>query len=340
VILFLVQLLPQVKLLIEGADSQATSLARAIQRLGCEVRVPEADEGVGSFGSSGQVTLRCEGLNVPPQDPLREGATPLFFHDRVRVTLGSTEQIVWIYDGSVRVKLVLNDDTAVCTFGPDFQAGTEFVRTFVPVLLCMLLWLRGYYYVHGALAAMPGPGTLLLLGESGAGKSTTLLSLIKHGAQWFTDDMVFAGPADAAGSGLFGLPRDFHLTDETLQEFPQLLPYTLNEPRFREKASVRVSEMLPGWQREAPTPATILVLGERQERFEASALSQSEVFLALLRASAWGAVPGMPRTAEHQSALHGLACSTRGYSVCLRGNSIGDVQDLLDFLRRDSATGR
>lgn len=337
---FLVKLLPQVKLLLEGAEAPASSLARAVERLGCEVHVPLADEVVGSFSSGQLQVLRCESLPAPPQDPLREGAAPLFFHDRVRVSLDSTGQTVWIYDGTVRLKLVLDDNTAVCAFSHDFNPDIVFVRTFVPVFLSMLLWLRGYYYVHGALASLPGAGSLLLLGESGAGKSTTLLSLMKHGASWFTDDMAFAGPAGASGSGLFGLPRDFHLTDETLQEFPQLQPYLLNEPRFREKAGVRVSEMLPGWQREAPTPATILVLGERRERFQATALSQSEVFLALLRASAWGAVPGMPRTLEHHSALHRLACSAAGYSVCMRHNSIGDVQELLEFLGHASDTGR
>ena len=327
-----ITLLPQVVLLVDGDAEPAGALVKAVERLGCEANATAELAALQPDDPVKTIAIRCQRVRLPPVNPEEQGATFLFFHDGVRVSLSADRRMVFVFDGQVRVDLAVDGGLVVCSFTAGWQADIAFVRTSVPVLLCLLLWLHGYYYIHGALLSLPDVGTVLLLGESGAGKSTTLLAMLQHGARWFTDDMAFVGPDGMNGSGLYGLPRDFHLTETTLTAFPHVQPLVLKEPRFRQKASVRVSASLPAAQREASSPVTLVVLEPRGTSFSAQPLDQSDVFLVLLRASAWGAVPGMPRTTEHHAALQHLTCRARGFRVSLQENSVGDVTELLRLL--------
>lgn len=327
-----VRLLPEVFLLVAGDAEPAEALVGAVERLGCEVQ-PTLEQPFSALNDAARtIVIHCQRVQRTLGNPEDEGATPLFFHDEVRVSLSADGGMVFVYDGHVRVELALDGSHVRCSFASEWRVDVAFVRTYVPVLLCLLLWCRGYYYVHGALLSLPGQGTVLILGESGAGKSTTLLAMLQHGARWFTDDMAFVGPAGAGGSGLYGLARDFHLTDDTLSGFPELQSLVSKEPRFRQKSSVRVSASTPATQREAAAPVTLVALEPRGGSFCAQPLEQSEIFLVLLRASAWGAVPGMPCTVEHRVALQNLTCRARGFRVSLQENSLGDVTELLRLI--------
>jgi hypothetical protein len=329
---WLIRVLPQVSLEIRGDAGPAEALVRSMERLGCEASILDERFALPPHHTDIPIVMGCAFAQLPKDNLASDGAKPLFYHDDVTVSLSADGCMAFVSDGRVRVELLLDGRSARCSFAHGWQPDVAFVRTFVPVLLCLLLWLRGFHYVHGALLSLPRVGTLLLLGESGAGKSTTLLGLLRHGARWFTDDMAFVGPAGTAESGLYGLPRDFHLTDNTLAAFPELQSLVVGEPRFREKSSVRVSAHLAGTQRESPLPITVVQLEPRDLSFRAQPLDQSELFLILLRSSAWGAVPGMPRTMEHHTALQQLAFRARGFRVSLQENTIGDVRALLGVI--------
>jgi hypothetical protein len=81
-------------------------------------------------------------------------------------------------------------------------------------LLLMILKRRGLVRWHGAAVRHAGRD-VLVVGESGAGKSTTTLCLLMHGAGFIADDKVFLQCA-TGGVRARGAERYVHCTEETL----------------------------------------------------------------------------------------------------------------------------
>jgi hypothetical protein len=87
---------------------------------------------------------------------------------------------------------------------------------------------EAYVAVHGAALAR-GPAAVLLLAESGAGKTTLTLGLMRRGWQPLADDIVLIDPEKLA---IQAFPRCFHVddstrelvTDDALIEWPGLVP--------------------------------------------------------------------------------------------------------------------
>ena len=73
-----------------------------------------------------------------------------------------------------------------------------------PILAC-LLQLRGTTCLHGSVVAMDGRA-LVLLGTTGAGKSTTALALVQRGATLVSDDLAPLDPASHGFVVRYGQP--------------------------------------------------------------------------------------------------------------------------------------
>lgn len=69
-------------------------------------------------------------------------------------------------------------------------ATTRFAREMMRAQLIA----EGWVLLHASAATFPGGRTLLALGDSGAGKTTTALTLASHGAALLANDCCFARP--------------------------------------------------------------------------------------------------------------------------------------------------
>jgi hypothetical protein len=86
--------------------------------------------------------------------------------------------------------------------------------------LAELLKRRGLYMVHAAGLAVAGRG-LLVAGQSGAGKTTLALALLRAGFDFLADDTVFlAGEKNALR--ILAFPDEADVTAQTLRFFPEL----------------------------------------------------------------------------------------------------------------------
>jgi hypothetical protein len=94
-------------------------------------------------------------------------------------------------------------------------------QTVLPVLLGIVSASIGVTPVHCACVVKGGSG-LLLGGESGAGKSTTALSLSRNGFSYLSDDCTYLSRT-ATGMRAWGLPTPVKLLPDAVSHFPELL---------------------------------------------------------------------------------------------------------------------
>ena len=80
---------------------------------------------------------------------------------------------------------------------------------------------RGVALIHAAALQTPQGKGVLLCAESGGGKTTTSLSLIRNGARLLADDLSFLSTHKGRVQ-LHGLPEGLNLTQETLDFFPEV----------------------------------------------------------------------------------------------------------------------
>ena len=86
--------------------------------------------------------------------------------------------------------------------------------------LAELLKRRGLYMVHAAGLAISGRG-LLIAGQSGAGKTTLALALLRAGFGFLADDTVFLSVGKNA-LRILAFPDEVDVTSQTLGFFPEL----------------------------------------------------------------------------------------------------------------------
>lgn len=93
-------------------------------------------------------------------------------------------------------------------------------REFFLVSLLMLLRSHGYYGLH-ANGVVNGEGGVLLIGDSGAGKTTLTLSLVQAGWRYLADDALLLR-RDNEHVAALALRRGFACREQTLHYFPHL----------------------------------------------------------------------------------------------------------------------
>jgi hypothetical protein len=195
------------------------------------------------------------------------------------------------------------------------------VETTLLIALAIALRHHGLYHMHaGALVRADGTG-VLVLGASGAGKSTVTVSLLEQGARFLGDDAVFLGERDG-GVRLLGLPRPFHLGETTCAAFPSFSGAPL---LARGKRSVPL-QALPGRLALAMDAPRILLFPTvaRAPITEIAPLSPADAFGRALFASALAAVDGVVNVAAQLALLRQLIDGARAYELRLGADALGD----------------
>jgi hypothetical protein len=116
--------------------------------------------------------------------------------------------------------------------------------------LAELLKRRGLYMLHAAGLAVAGKG-LLVAGQSGAGKTTLALALLRAGFDFLADDTVFLS-REGKQLRILAFPDEVDVTAETLEFFPELRPLAQSsKPKGRPKrafCTTRFYGVAPRWE--------------------------------------------------------------------------------------------
>jgi hypothetical protein len=108
------------------------------------------------------------------------------------------------------------------SFSPAVASDLSYWKqTLLPILLGIASASIGVTPVHCACVVKSGSG-LLLAGESGAGKSTSALSLSLSGFSYLSDDCTYLSRS-SAGMQAWGLPTPVKLLPDAVSHFPELV---------------------------------------------------------------------------------------------------------------------
>lgn len=163
-------------------------------------------------------------------------------HDLSSHTLGSVlaaynsdDRILTLYD--------LDTDTAIyCTYDarqvPAFYAASPLKQVFH-------WWLgrRGFQFIHAGAVGLPDGGALVI-GESGAGKSTTTLATLRSALAYVADDFCFVDSAQPPYA--YNLYSSGKVNRDNLHRFPHLEPLISNpERQHGDKAMIYLQDAYP-----------------------------------------------------------------------------------------------
>jgi hypothetical protein len=258
----------------------------------------------------GAISAEIVGLSTDLRDRLEDLMNP-FVRDATDDVAGSD---------SVRILVERRPETPWWTV----SGASAPHRCYAPdALLRYLEWLAvaqplarstSHLVIHGAALARDG-ATVLVVGESGAGKTTVTMGLLQRGWLPLGDDMALVAPHSLA---IEPFPRCFHADDFTA---------TLEQPALLAPVGALEGYVRPVRWAEAPTRVTCLARLGRDTAAPASAqpMTQAEGAGAVLQAAV--------RTGLPWREVARVAAGVAAGASCWQVNN-GPLQDTLDILER------
>ncbi len=244
------------------------------------------------------LTLSVKRLKRLPRNDLR---APLFFHGVVQVSASASGFLA----EAPSLQVQLSRDARTLEL---FEKGDQehpFAAGIVHVMLLFALRFFGIFDLHAGAAELGvggarGATTVLVLGESGAGKTTTTLAIAQH-AGFLGDDRVLVRDRDPAT--LLAYPRALHLGDITRDLFPELASKVVpGEPK--REAQVPAGRVLLS---AGPARAIVLPRITRNATTTVRPATQGDAYGALLEASAIAFVETVPGRDANLACLKALS---------------------------------
>jgi hypothetical protein len=241
------------------------------------------------------ITIRLRGSRV------LDAALPRGIH-------ATGDRQVHVVDDDAHAVLDLSSHT-IDVFGE--MSGTILPRSAMGRTLALVLSLalreRGIIALHAA-AVLTYERALVVVGDSGAGKTTTALALMEAGCVPMTDDRLFLRPTGEVWE-LFSAPEEFRVTTTTLHAFPgrehqrgalveAFDKYELDVAKFGKLITRYSGSVQLLFARQRSTSTT-----------ELAPMTRAEALGELMVASPLVAVGDATRTREHARVLSALARS-------------------------------
>jgi hypothetical protein len=216
-----------------------------------------------------------------------------------------------------------------------FRQLEECARVFLSAVLILLLRRVGWHHLHSGIAADPSGTGWLIVGDSGAGKSTTAALLASSGWRVGNDDMVFLGNAGGPGARVV----------VAAARTPIALRDDMGRRLGSEGSPLPAGDKIVYWPEELGgrwidrvEPDVIVFVSAGQNGSQvltkttsADAISPREATARLVRASAWVMLePGLAQ--GHLELLARLARQARSFRVRLAEDlftSPGRLQELI-----------
>lgn len=257
-------------------------LGDTMVRLGYEL--PHYDHD--AFGLVWRTPFYCPGLRDAPGGAsadvvVQQGPVPTALDDAV-LTHGQWQAAPdrYLFKAGAGVGRFLIEHGEITWQRTQHLDAARAARVFTDRLLYMTLQQRGYLVLHANAAAVDGEA-VVIAGESGAGKSTTLAALLAGGAKMLCDDVCAITLDDAGRAVVLPGIAQYHLTEDSADGLGlNFGDYTI-QPWRRMKAAVPAPVTSTP---EAPTPLRSITVLEVGDQLAERALAGHEKLNALLAA--------------------------------------------------------
>ncbi len=199
----------------------------------------------------------------------------------------------------------------------------SFANTTLFVAFAVALRHRHLFHLHAGALVRGDGRRVLIMGESGAGKSTVTLALLDAGSQHVGDDSLFLAEREGQVQ-LLGFPRPFHLGPATLGAFPGLTAGPADAGGKRDVATC----LLPGIAVDSMGPPDVVLFPRvtREPKTRAIEMGLGDAFGASLASAALVVVDGMPHKSLQLGMLRALLGKARAYDLALGADFLVDVQ--------------
>jgi len=174
-----------------------------------------------SAANAVHIKLKLASTDVPPKIP-DSAPEPFTCYD---VSIYETEDSVYVRDGLAVFQIHPKAGTGFLNLHYSFKDKVLLSKSnFFLIGLMYLIAPRGFYDLHAAgLINNSGVG-YLLLGESGTGKSSLALSLVRQGWRFASDDALLLR-VSADGVEAMAFRKHFYLDQTLIHHYPELAPY-------------------------------------------------------------------------------------------------------------------
>ena len=197
---------------------------------------------------------------------------------------------------------------------PQPEAYRPWVIThlFLITLTMELLRGRGLYWLHAAAAADRGRAALII-GQTGAGKTTTCLALVAGGFKFLSEDRTFVR-VNGDAVELLAFPKEVAVTGRTLELLPWLKARLAEPGGSRRKQEIDPAALFPEALVSEAKPGVILFPRQRPEApSEARPLAGAAALQRILPNSLLASQPQV--SAQHFDALARLVAGSRCYEL-------------------------